>query len=410
MNAPTRLPHVTPVTPVTTSDTSSDADTRRALLLVGTLRTGTSLAFVDAALARGFDLTIVTAPDDVPAGVFPPQARIVTLTPEFDVVRAWIDATFTHKRPLIVTTNEKYARLASRLSEALGLPGPDAANVAHYIAKSNQKRLFDEVGIRTPSSRIVAVSELRQALQQALRQGSHASLPFPLVVKPVEGLSSFGVALCADAQALHAYLNALTDERGDDEALLVEQFVAGPEYCVEFFDGAYVGAMLKRKAKGTRFIERGYSSDLDLDDASLAALIDAGRRAVVAAGLTWGPVHLDCIVRDGEPYLVELNARIAGSFICTIVKDAYGFDIVGGLLDKLEGRAVVLPDTFRPHHYAHVDFLLDGDPSGWTALALSGSGRLHDGNLSVTYGPQVIPGRERRAFIYIHLHTPARHA
>nr|WKF61307.1 Alanine--anticapsin ligase [Paraburkholderia busanensis] len=403
MNAPTPLPQLTPAS---SSDTTAHLGTARALLLVGTLRTGTSLAFVDAALARGFDVTIVTAPDDVPAGVFPPQARIVALPPDFDTVLAWIDTHYPQVRPLIVTTNEKYARLASRLSEALGLPGPDAAKVAHYIAKSNQKRLFDEAGIRTPSSRIAALSEL----QQWQRQTGGGDLPFPIVVKPVEGLSSFGVALCADASALQAYLNehlnAFAGQRGDDETVLIEQFVAGPEYCVEFFDGAYVGAMLKRKAKGTRFIERGYSSDLELDDASLAALIDAGRRAVAASGLTWGPVHLDCIVHDGEPYIVELNARIAGSFICTIVKDAYGFDIVGALLDRLEGRTVTLPSTFRPHRYARVDFLLDDDPPLW---AFSGSGRLHDDNLSVTYGAQVIPGRERRAFIYTHHHTPARH-
>ncbi|WCM22068.1 ATP-grasp domain-containing protein [Paraburkholderia bryophila] len=393
MNAPTQLSQVTP------AQSGGDAvATAHALLLVGTLRTGTSLAFVDAALARGLDVTLITAPDDVPVGLFPPQVRIVPLAPEYEPVRAWIDANYPQARPRIVTTNERYARLASRLSESLGLPGPDAGKVAHYIAKSNQKRLFESAGIRTPLSQTWLLSEL----QQRVRDGR---LPFPLVAKPVEGLSSFGVALCADARALQDHVDSFVREPGDDQAILVEQFLTGPEYCVEFFDGVYVGAMLKRKAKGTRFIERGYSSELELDDAALAALIEASRRAVAASGLTWGPVHLDCIVHDGEPYIVELNARIAGSFICTIVKDAYGFDIVGALLDKLDRRDVQVPELVRPRHHAHVEFLLDGDPPQWD---FSRHGRLHDENLTVTYGPQVIPIRERRGFVYTHHHTPAR--
>lgn len=382
------------------SPAAQSAPGAEALLIIGTLRTGTSLALVDAALKRGLAVTIITAPDDVPRDIFPSEVRIVPLAPDAPTVLAWIETHCALEGLRMTTTNERYARLAAHLATTLDLHGPDETLVSRYIEKPNQKQLFSDAGVDTPSAQRWRAGTFKEHVRL-----SGAELQFPLVIKPVEGLSSYGVALCSNVVELEQTLAAQSSATSDTQDILVEQYVAGPEYCVEFFDGQYVGAMLKRKAKGNQFIERGYSSDLDLDDRVLAALIGACKRAVQAAGLTWGPVHIDSIVHDGKPYLVEVNARIAGSFICTIVRDAYGFDIVGALLDKLEGKPVQIPDTFRPHRYARVEFFLDDDPPLWD---FTQGGRVHSDWLTISYGPQVIPARERRAFLYTYNHPPSR--
>ena len=137
-------------------------------------------------------------------------------------------------------------------------------------------------------------------------------------------------------------------------------------------------------------------SELDLDASTLRALIDVGTRATAAAGLTCA-VHLTCIVHDGVPHVIELNPRIAGSFICDIVRDGYGFNVVEALLDKLDGRPVDIPALFEPHAYARAEFLLDSDPGAWRFA----QGEIHDGTVTISYGPQVLPDRERRAFLYV---------
>ncbi|MFL9866066.1 ATP-grasp domain-containing protein [Paraburkholderia fungorum] len=390
-----------PVSPAV-SPTAQAVTGVEALLIVGTLRTGTSLALVDAALKRGLTVTIITAPDDVARDIFPSEVRIVPLEPDAPTVLAWIETHCTLDGLRITTTNERYARLAAHLATTLDLAGPDEALVSRYIEKSNQKQLFSDAGVDTPPAQRWRVGTFKEHVRL-----SGTDLQFPLVIKPVEGLSSYGVALCSNLAELEQTLVAQSSGTSDAQAILVEQYIAGPEYCVEFFDGQYVGAMLKRKAKGNQFIERGYSSDLDLDDSVLATLISACKRAVQASGLIWGPVHIDCIVSGGKPHLVEVNARIAGSFICTIVRDAYGFDIVGALLDKLDGKPVQVPDTFRPHRYACVEFFLDDDPPLWN---FTQGGRVHSDWLTISYGPQVIPARERRAFLYTTNHPPSRHS
>ena len=136
-------------------------------------------------------------------------------------------------------------------------------------------------------------------------------------------------------------------------------------------------------------LERGYTIDVD---------------ATAAAGLTC--VHLDCIVHDGVPHVIELNPRIAGSFICDIVRDGYGFNVVEALLDKLDGRPVDIPALFEPHAYARAEFLLDSDPGAWR---FAQAGEIHDGTVTISYGPQVLPDRERRAFLYVRVALPVAH-
>lgn len=370
------------------------------LIVIGARKTGTSLALVRAALGRQLQVTVISGPNDLLHGVFPPEVEIVNLETDAAAVTAWLRSRYPDpdRRLRVTTANDVYARLAAQVAEALGLPGPDAASVALCVSKANQKALLAAEGLPTSQFVSGALSDLPALWNQL------GGLRFPVVVKPAEGSASHGVKRCIDLDEARQHAQALAGElqanlrTGLTDSVIVEEFLEGAEYCVEYFDGRYVGAMRKLKRRGEGFLERGYTSELDLDDAALRRLIDSGARAVALAGLTWGPVHIDCIVRDGLPYVIELNPRIAGSFICDIVRDGYGFDMVARLLDKLTGRRVVVPDIFAPRSYAHVEFLLASDPLPWD---FSVPGELRNNDLHITYGPQRLVHRERRAYIYV---------
>lgn len=57
-----------------------------------------------------------------------------------------------------------------------------------------------------------------------------------------------------------------------------------------------------------------------------------------------------------------------------------------------------VPDIFAPRSYAHVEFLLESDPLPWD---FSSPGELRNADLHITYGPQRLVHRERRAYIYV---------
>ncbi|WP_260430111.1 acetyl-CoA carboxylase biotin carboxylase subunit family protein [Burkholderia cenocepacia] len=380
----------------------------KRLIVIGARATGSSVALVRAALARQVAVTVINAPGHRLDGVFPDGVETVNLAPDAGQLAGWLRARFPDEPDTlrVTTAHDTYARTAAWVADALGLPGPDARHVAYAVSKSNQKALLAEHGI--PAAQFVAGTLAAPAALAA----AAAPLRFPVVVKPSEGSASDGVRRCEDIAAVRAQLDTLAAAAQADapalasERVVIEEFLTGSEYCVEYFDGRYVGALRKLKRHGAGFLERGYTSELDLDADTLRALIDVGTRATAAAGLTWGPVHLDCIMHDGVPHVIELNPRIAGSFICDIVRDGYGFNVVEALLDKLDGKAVTIPELFEPHAYARAEFLLDSDPRAWR---FAQAGELDDGAVRISYGPQVLPDRERRAFLYVRVALPAGH-
>lgn len=369
------------------------------LVVIGTRKTGTSLALVHAALGRQMNVTVIGGPSDSLQGVFPESVEVIKLETDADVVVKWLRRHYPEPDQSIrvTTTHDAYACLAAQVAEKLGLPGPDAASVARQVSKARQKELL--ISHDLPTSRFITgtLSDLPALLRQL------GGIRFPVVVKPAEGTASQGVKRCLALGETERHIGALADElrsnlhSGLSDCVVIEEYLEGAEYCVEFFDGHYVGAMRKFKRYGDEFLERGYTSELDLEECVLRRLVDSGTQAVVRAGLMWGPVHLDCIVRDDFPYVIELNPRIAGSFICDIVRDGYGFNMVDSLLDKLQGITVLVPELFRPKSYARVEFLLDSDPLPWD---FSKSGELKNGDLHINYGPQRLPNRKRRAYIY----------
>lgn len=72
-----------------------------------------------------------------------------------------------------------------------------------------------------------------------------AELDFPVVAKLNDSGSSFGVYLCADHDELVDALQRLSDDVGDSASagVLVERYLAGPEYSVGFFDDICLGVM-----------------------------------------------------------------------------------------------------------------------------------------------------------------------
>ncbi|OXJ26028.1 carboxylate--amine ligase [Burkholderia sp. HI2714] len=379
----------------------------KRLIVIGARATGSSLALVRGALARQAAVTVITAPGHRLDGVFPTGVETINLEPDAGQLVGWLRTRYPDEIDTlrVTTAHDTYARTAAWVADALGLPGPDAHRVTHAVSKSNQKALLAAHGI--PAAQFVTGTLAAPAALAAAAD----PLRFPVVVKPSEGSASDGVRRCEDIAEVRAQLDALAAGQADAQALatervVIEEFLSGSEYCVEYFDGRYVGALRKLKRHGAGFLERGYTSELDLDAGTLRALIDVGSRATAAAGLTWGPVHLDCIVHDGVPHVIELNPRIAGSFICDIVRDGYGFNVVEALLDKLDGRPVDIPALFEPHAYARAEFLLDSDPRAWR---FAQAGEIHDGTVTISYGPQVLPDRERRAFLYVRVALPVAH-
>jgi biotin carboxylase len=182
-----------------------------------------------------------------------------------------------------------------------------------------------------------------------------------LVIKPVDSRGSRGVQRVAQVEDLNkAFL--LARSHSPTERVMVEQYLSGPQVSTEsiliggrcftpgFSDRNY--EFLDRYAPF--FIENGGDLPSHLPEATQAKVRDLVARAAGALGVTDGSVKGDIVVHDGEPYVIELAARLSGGFFCTReIPLNTGVDFIGAAIRIALGETVSEADL-TPKHFTPV--------------------------------------------------------
>ncbi|HEY1707372.1 MAG TPA: ATP-grasp domain-containing protein [Rhizomicrobium sp.] len=247
------------------------------------------------------------------------------------------------------------------VAERLGLPGISTATAELASDKLKMKERFAARGVPVPW---FAEIETPQALQRvAIERGAD------LVIKPADSRGSRGVQRVAQVQDLtKAFM--LARSHSPTERVLVEQYLEGPQVSTEsivvngrcftpgFSDRNY--EYLDRYAPF--FIENGGDLPSHLSAEIQAKVKDVVARAAAALGVTNGTVKGDIVVHNGEPYVIELAARLSGGFFCTReIPLNTGVDFIGAAIKVALGEPVAAeelePKQFVPviQRYAFPD-------------------------------------------------------
>ncbi len=239
------------------------------------------------------------------------------------------------------------------VAQRLGLPGISLASAELASDKLAMKRRFAEAGVPVPW---FAPVETPQALQRfAVERGSD------LVIKPVDSRGSRGVQRVAQVADLDkAFWFARS--HSPSERVMVEQYLDGPQISTEsvivngecftpgFSDRNY--EFLDRYAPF--FIENGGDLPSHLPADIQDKVKDVVARAAAALGVTNGTVKGDIVVHNGEPYVIELAARLSGGFFCTReIPLSTGVDFIGAAIRIALGETVT-PEELEPSHFTPV--------------------------------------------------------
>jgi biotin carboxylase len=195
-----------------------------------------------------------------------------------------------------------------------------------------------------------------QELQRVAIERGH-----DLVIKPADSRGSRGVQRVAQVEDLSAAF-MLARSHSPTERVMVEQYLSGPQVSTEsiiiggrcftpgFSDRNY--EFLERYAPF--FIENGGDLPSHLPEATQAKVRDLVARAASAMGITDGTVKGDIVVHDGEPYMIELAARLSGGFFCTReIPLNTGVDFIGAAIKIALGETVDEADL-APKHFTPV--------------------------------------------------------
>ena len=249
-----------------------------------------------------------------------------------------------HELVGVVTWSEWHLVPTARLAHMLGLPSNSVEVMRACRNKSTARTLFARHGV--PSAAAMTARSLREAGLATMTIG------YPAVIKPTAFAGSIGVIRVDRPEELSGafeFASAGASQSREDTAVLVEEYLDGPEISVECVThrGLTTAVAVTRKSLGPApyFDETGHT--IDASDPLLTRVAPVAAAAIKALGITDGIQHVEIRLVDGQPRLIEVNARIGGDMIGHLVRITTGIDLPKTAADLACGNSPDLTPTRR---------------------------------------------------------------
>jgi len=300
----------------------------RFLLLVESNTTGTGRLFAQAAQRLGLCPVLITRDPARYRYIVDDSIEVMNVNTNDDqaLETAVCEFASTHQVVGIYSSSEYWIEASARLALRLGLPGANPESIAICRNKRKQRQCFRNCHLPIPLFHCVTSEH---QLEQAIN-----TLSFPLVVKPVQGSGSVGVKLCRNREEVLAHSRMLLQQSVNERGLpvprevLIEEYLQGTEYSAEVFGSDIVGITRKYLSNEPYFVEIGHDFPAQAPQDVLGAVRQCAMKALMAVGLSWGPVHVEIRVTEYGPIVIEINPRLAGGFIPELVRQSTGIDLI----------------------------------------------------------------------------------
>jgi len=230
--------------------------------------------------------------------------------------------------------------LADFLSEDLGAPTNGRFKSSSRRNKFDMVKALYASNVRAAKTFCVGSLEELEAISK--------ELGLPAVIKPCESAGSDGVLICktkaelfAAFQKIHRAINFFGSV---NERVIAQQLLVGKQYIVNTvsFEGRHAIAEIwedNREDVGSTYLynyERLLQERGRLED----TLIEYTKSVLDALGIRFGPCHVELMVDDGVPTLIEVGARPAGGIQHEVMHDAQGYSHVSASIDCYLGRGL----------------------------------------------------------------------
>ncbi len=250
----------------------------------------------------------------------------------------------------VIATDDYTTGLAAKIARQLGLPhnNPDAVQLTQR--KDLARECLQRHGVTKPAHRRL---DLNEDINKQLD-----GLVFPVVIKPVGLSASRGVIRANDhtelQQAIERVQRLLLSMNDLDEDvkryLLIEEFIAGDEVAVEAMLSHGELSILTifdkpEPLNGPYFEESYYITPTGLNQSLQQQVQSELQAACLAYGLSEGPVHAECRIRDNKVFIIEIAARTIGGLCGRLLSFGTGFSLEELVLKQAMGQSIVLEKT-----------------------------------------------------------------
>lgn len=256
----------------------------------------------------------------------------------------------------VITVLEYCVEAVAIVAERLGLPGTNPKAVICARNKGRTRSCLQKAGVPTP--RFGHALSYEDACKVACDVG------YPLVMKPSHGVASFFASVIRDDIELREAFDKFDSERRLldpsiqkilGEELLLEEYLTGRMLSVEIGnddDGPSVIAICERKRYSQdETIETGTTMPTMLTPAENEAVLCHAKEVIEAFGLDRGIFHLEIMLTDHGPVLIEANPRLIGGTGPWLLRQAFDVDIFEPLIRVFTGEPLNMT-PLHPSRYA----------------------------------------------------------
>ncbi|MBR5698199.1 MAG: ATP-grasp domain-containing protein [Prevotella sp.] len=254
--------------------------------------------------------------------------------------------------------SEVSMNVMGRINNELGLSGITRETAIQATNKHLMREAFEQGGAPSPKS--CCTADVDEAWDLFCEEFTGSAILKPSrnsgsrgvakIQKSSNGSMSFGQFKSAShgssgsitkEEFLQLYDRALAESR--DQSVMIEQFIEGPEFSVEVIVWQGVPHVLtvtdKKTTEAPYFVELGHNQPSLYPDEIQKKLKEAAVKGIKALGLNNCAAHCELKIQDGEPYLMEIGARLGGDFISTeLTHLSTGVDMVAAAINVALGE------------------------------------------------------------------------
>jgi hypothetical protein len=222
----------------------------------------------------------------------------------------------------VIPGTETSPELTAHLAKAFGLPGNVASLSNLWSDKYYLQEHLAQIGIESPET------FLARSSGEAIRWAESIHRKWPVIVKPRDGMGSFGVSVCHSPEEIKGAFNSIFGEntpRGTNvHSVLVQEFIDTRPPEKEGGDGAelYIVELVGHAGRyKTAYMEKYHHLDTDNGRVSWEyvdtvlpygegpdLLIETAKRAALHSGVHYGASHW-------EIYLIRKNGKLSVKFL-----------------------------------------------------------------------------------------------
>ncbi len=233
-------------------------------------------------------------------------------------------------------------RSVARAGKELGLPAISEETAICATDKGEMIKCFKKCGVPSPW---YFIAKDKKEFEELLEK-----VEYPCIMKPLDNSGSRGIILAKSKEELkEGYEYSSSNSRG--AGVIVEEFLTGKEISVEVMTvngKAYVLAVTDKTTTGhPHFVETGHAQQSEFTGEIRKQIEEVAKKAVFSVGIENGPAHVEMMVTDKGPKMIELGARMGGDCITThLVPLSTGIDMVEATIRVACGETPDLEKKF----------------------------------------------------------------